>query len=43
MSLADLVTTTEDLLDSEHRAWLPRMLSTHHQPPQPPKQGGQLA
>jgi membrane protein YdbS with pleckstrin-like domain len=39
MSLADLVTTTEDLLDSEHQAWLPQMLGMQHQPPaaaQPP-------
>ena len=37
-SLADLVTTTEDLLESEHKAWLPQMLATQHQPqaqPQP--------
>jgi SMODS and SLOG-associating 2TM effector domain 1/SMODS and SLOG-associating 2TM effector domain 3 len=35
--LADLVTATEDLLDSEHRAWQPQMLAMQHQPPaQPP-------
>jgi len=32
MSLADLVTTTEDLLDGEHKAWLPQMLGMQHQP-----------
>ena len=36
MSLADLVTTTEDLLDSEHKAWLPQMLGMQHQPPAQP-------
>ncbi len=44
MSLADLVTTTEDLLDSEHKAWLPQMLGMQHQPPQAgqqPQQQGQ--
>ena len=42
MSLADLVTTTEDLFDGEHKAWLPQMLATRHaapsrtpKPPQP--------
>ena len=39
MSLADFVTTTEDLLESEHKAWLPQMLGMQHQPPaQPPQQ-----
>jgi hypothetical protein len=33
MSLADLVTTTEDLLDGEHKAWLPQMLGVQHQAP----------
>ena len=33
MSLADLVMTTEELLDSEHKAWLPQMLGMQHQPP----------
>jgi SMODS and SLOG-associating 2TM effector domain 1/Protein of unknown function (DUF4231) len=33
MSLPDLVTTTEDLLDSEHRAWLPQMLAQQHAAP----------
>src|SRR5208337_1902724 len=42
-SLADLVTATEDLLDSERRAWRPQMLAIQHQPPQPPKQGGKAA
>ena len=42
-SLADLVSATEDLLDSEHRAWQPQMLAMQHQPPQPPKQDGQAA
>jgi hypothetical protein len=37
MSLPDLVTQTEDLLDSEHKAWLPQMLGTAHRaPPAPP-------
>jgi len=40
-SLADLVARTEDLLESEHKAWLPQMLSTQHQPPAPPKAQGQ--
>ena len=38
MSLADLVTTTEDLLDGEHKAWLPQMLGMQHQPPAQPAQ-----
>jgi hypothetical protein len=33
MSLADLVTTTEDLLEGEHKAWLPQVLGMQHQPP----------
>ncbi len=33
MSLADLVMTTEDLLESEHKAWLPQMLGMQHQLP----------
>ncbi|HKN26898.1 MAG TPA: DUF4231 domain-containing protein [Roseiarcus sp.] len=37
-SLADLVTTTEDLLDSEHKAWQPQMLAMQHQPPAQPEQ-----
>ena len=44
MRVADLVTITEDLLDGEHKAWLPQMLGTQHQapssaeggPPEPP-------
>jgi hypothetical protein len=32
MNLADLVATTEDLLDSEHKAWLPQMLARQHRP-----------
>jgi len=32
MNLADLVTTTEDLFDGEHKAWLPQMLAMQHQP-----------
>jgi SMODS and SLOG-associating 2TM effector domain 1/Protein of unknown function (DUF4231) len=36
MSLADLVTATEDLLDGEHRVWLPQMLGMQHQPPAQP-------
>jgi hypothetical protein len=35
MRLADLVTRTEDLLESEHKAWLPQMLSLQHQPQTP--------
>ncbi len=39
MSLADLVTTTEDLLGGEHKAWLPQMLGMQHQaPPEPPQE-----
>ena len=37
-SLADLVTATEDLLDSEHKAWQPQMLAVQHQPPAQPNQ-----
>jgi uncharacterized membrane protein YphA (DoxX/SURF4 family) len=33
MSLANLVATTEDLVDGEHKAWLPQMLAIQHQPP----------
>jgi hypothetical protein len=33
MSLADFVMTTEELLDGEHKAWLPQMLGMQHQPP----------
>jgi hypothetical protein len=33
MSLANLVTTTEDLVDSEHKAWLPQMLAIQRQSP----------
>jgi hypothetical protein len=37
--LIDLVTTTEDLLDGEHKAWLPQMLGMQHQAlPQPQAQ-----
>jgi SMODS and SLOG-associating 2TM effector domain 1/SMODS and SLOG-associating 2TM effector domain 3 len=42
-SLADLVTATEDLLDSEHKAWQPQMLAMQHKPPaatEPAKQDG---
>ena len=40
MSIADLVTTTEDLLEGEHKAWLPQMLARQQQPQaqQPTKQ-----
>jgi hypothetical protein len=40
MSLADLVTTTENLLEGEHKAWLPQILARQHQPQaqQPTKQ-----
>jgi SMODS and SLOG-associating 2TM effector domain 1/SMODS and SLOG-associating 2TM effector domain 3 len=37
MSLPDLVTTTEELLDGEHKAWLPQMLGMQHQAPPSPK------
>jgi hypothetical protein len=30
--IADLVATTEDLLEGEHKAWLPQMLAQQHQP-----------
>jgi len=42
-SLADLVTATEDLLDSEHKAWQPQMLAMQHKPQaatEPAKPGG---
>ena len=32
MTFPDLVTTTEDLLDGEHKAWLPQMLGMQHTP-----------
>jgi hypothetical protein len=32
-NIADLVTTTEDLLEGEHKAWLPQMLARQHQLP----------
>ncbi len=32
MSLPDLVSMTEDLLESEHKAWLPQMLGMQHKP-----------
>jgi hypothetical protein len=32
LNIVDLVTTTEDLLEGEHRAWLPQMLAQQHQP-----------
>lgn len=35
-SLVDIVTTTEDLLEGEHRAWLPQMLGMQHQAPPAP-------
>ena len=40
MSIADLVTATEDLLEGEHKAWLPQMLARQQQPQaqQPTKQ-----
>jgi hypothetical protein len=31
--LADLVATTEDLLEGEHKAWLPQMLAQQHRQP----------
>lgn len=40
-SLADLVTTTENLLDSEHGVWFPQMLAMQHQPLQQTQQQGQ--
>ena len=35
--IADLVTTTEDLLEGEHKAWLPQMLARQHQAPAQPQ------
>jgi hypothetical protein len=35
MNIVDLVATTEDLLEGEHKAWLPQMLAQQHQPSQP--------
>ena len=32
LNFVDLVITTEDLLEGEHRAWLPQMLARQHQP-----------
>jgi hypothetical protein len=32
MNIVDLVTTTENLLEAEHKAWLPQMLGLQHQP-----------
>jgi len=32
LNIVDLVITTEDLLEGEHRAWLPQMLARQHQP-----------
>ena len=32
MCLTELVTTTEDLLDSEHKAWLDQMFSKRAEP-----------
>jgi hypothetical protein len=40
-SLIDLVTATEDLLDGEHKAWLPQMLGMQHQAPPAPQPPGQ--
>ena len=31
-SIVDLVTTTENLLEGEYKAWLPQMLAREHQP-----------
>ncbi len=36
MSLGELVTATEDLLEGEHKAWLPQMLSTKSTGPAEP-------
>jgi hypothetical protein len=36
MSLSDLVAVTEDLLEGEHKAWLPQMLATKHAAPADP-------
>jgi hypothetical protein len=33
MGFPDLVTVTEDLLDGEHKAWLPQMLGMQHEAP----------
>jgi hypothetical protein len=40
MNIVDLVTTTEDLLEGEHKAWLPQMLARQH-PPQTQQQSKQ--
>jgi hypothetical protein len=40
IKLPDLVTATEDLLDGEHKAWLPQMLGMQHQVPPAPTPGG---
>jgi hypothetical protein len=32
VNIGELVTATEDLLDGEHKAWLPQMLARHQQP-----------
>ena len=37
-NLADLVTATENLLESEHKAWLPQMLAVQRQPAAQPEQ-----
>ena len=45
--LADFVTVTEDLLNSEHRAWQPQMLAMQHWPQDKPQQpqpaGGEVS
>jgi hypothetical protein len=44
MKMADLVTTTENLLESEHQMWLPQMLALQNQPQthQQSKQGARV-
>jgi hypothetical protein len=32
LNIVDLVATTEDLLEGEHKAWLPQMLARQHRP-----------
>ena len=38
-SLAELVGRTEELLESEHKTWAPRMLATQHKAPPDAKPG----
>jgi SMODS and SLOG-associating 2TM effector domain 1/Protein of unknown function (DUF4231) len=40
VTLQTLVATAEDLMESEHAAWIDRMTKTVHAPPSPPPQAG---